>query len=207
MPRKCSVGECRSNYENEEEHVNVHGFPINNPVELQRWREALLNILPTKITKNMAVCVKHWSPNYETYRKKGCDVPVNPPSIFSVPSSFLRQNTNTAPRNVEARNVDAESRRKGYEAQIQTANLDIIENWNSLEEYCAKLDIVMAKKDDRLILTDISVDPPKLTFSFTIFKDFKICCYKGLTKVAHTDLINGFTYKLETYFQIVDVLE
>ena len=35
MPRKCSVGECRSSYENEEARVNVHGFPINNLVELQ----------------------------------------------------------------------------------------------------------------------------------------------------------------------------
>ena len=117
-------------------------------------------------------------------------VPVNPPSIFSVPSSFLRQNRGAKPRNVEDRNVDAESRRKSDEPKIQKTDPDIIENWSSLEEYCANLDVDIAKKDDRIILSDISGDPPRLCFSLTIFKDFTISCYKGLTKVDDNDLIN-----------------
>ena len=54
MPRKCSVGGCRSNYDTETEKVNVHGFPADS-VEQQRWIDALPNILPTPVTKNMAV--------------------------------------------------------------------------------------------------------------------------------------------------------
>ena len=72
---------------------------------------------------------------------------------------------------------------------------DIIENCSYFEEYCTKLDVDVAKKDGRIILSDISGDPPRLRFSLTIFKDFTISCYKGLTKVTHNDLINGFTYK------------
>ena len=122
--------------------------------------DGLPNILQ-ETAKNMVVRVKHWPPDDEAYRKKGYVVPVNLPSIFSVPLTLLRKNRNAAPRNVEARNVDAESRPKCDEAKMQTADPDII--------------------DDRLILTDIIGVPPKLTFSFTIFEDFKICCYKGLT--------------------------
>ena len=193
MLRKCSVGGCESNYKTEAENVNMHGFPTDS-VEKKRRIDALPHILPTPVTKNMAVCVNHWPSNYETYRKKGYDIPINPPSIFSVPPSCLRQNCNATPPNVEARNIDAETRRKNDEPNTEKTDPDFIESWSSLEEY-------------RIILIDIPGDPPKLTFSLTIFKDFTISCYKGFTKVAHNDLINGFTYKLEKYSQIVALLE
>ena len=104
MPRKCCVGDCNSNYDTEEETVTTHGFPPD-PDEQQRWIDALPNILTERITKNTAVCIKHWPPNYETRPKKGHLVPVNPPSVFSLPTSFLRQTTTPVPRKVQSRNV------------------------------------------------------------------------------------------------------
>ena len=62
------------------------------------------------------------------------------------------------------------------------------------------------KKDDRIILIDISGHPPKLIFSLIIFKDFTISSSKELTKVAHNNLINGFTCKFEKYSEIVALL-
>ena len=85
MPRKYCVGDCNSNYDTEEETVTTHGFPPD-PDEQQRWIDALPNILTERITKNTAVCIKHWPPNYETRPKKGHLVPVNPPSVFSLPT-------------------------------------------------------------------------------------------------------------------------
>ena len=111
----------------------------------------------------MAVCVKHWSPDYDTYKKKRRYVPVDPPSIFSVPSSYLRQTGLISPRNIESRKVDAESRRKSEELKLQET--DIIQSWQILKEFCARLDVDMVTKDDRVILSDISGDPPKLAFS------------------------------------------
>ena len=35
------------------------------------------------------------------------------------------------------------------------------------------------QKDDRIILTEISRDPPIVSFSLTVFGDLAISCYKG----------------------------
>ena len=153
----------------------------------------------------MVVCVKHWPPKYETYKKKGHHVPVNPPSVFSVPITFARQMIFSPPRKIESRKVDAASRRECAEKKSQKRDPDLIVNWDSLEKHCDKLDVDVIKKVDRIILTDISGDPPSLIFSLTIFNDFTISCYKGFTKVPHNDLINGFTYKVEKYSQIHNV--
>ena len=65
----------------------------------------------------------------------------------------------------------------------------------------------METKDDRVILSDLSGDPPKLAFSLTIYEKFSISCYKGATKVPRNNLINGFTYKIEKYSQVVNLIE
>ena len=101
MPRKCSVGSCKSNYSSQTEKVDTHGFPIDDPAELERWVNAIPNILPSPITKHMAVCVKHWPPDYDTYKKNRRYVPVDPPSLFSVPSSYLRQTGLTTKYRIE----------------------------------------------------------------------------------------------------------
>ena len=44
MPRKCSVGSCKSNYSSQTEKVDTHGFPIDDPAELERWVNAIPNI-------------------------------------------------------------------------------------------------------------------------------------------------------------------
>ena len=110
MPRKCSVGGCSSNYDSNSTYVPVHQFP-SDKLEKDRWINALVNILPKKPTKNMVICALHWPPNYPTYRKKGHDIPANPPSIFSFPKSFSRQ-SQSLPRNIKKRRIDGESRRE-----------------------------------------------------------------------------------------------
>lgn len=109
MPFKCSIGGCKSNYDTEAERVSSYGFPLDDPDKLQRWIDAVPNVLPDRITKSMRVCVKHWPAGYETYRKKGHNKPVHPPSVFSVPKSYLRQTVPSTPRQVKARNVTAKS--------------------------------------------------------------------------------------------------
>ena len=85
MPFKCSIGGCKSNYDTEAERVSSYGFPLDDPDQLQRWIDAVPNVLPDRITKSMRVCVKHWPVGYETYRRKGHNKPVHPPSVFPVP--------------------------------------------------------------------------------------------------------------------------
>ena len=123
-----------------------------------------------------------------------------------MPASFQRQTT-SLPRNVESRNVDADSQRAADELRNAEPDPDLIVRWEDLEDYCNQLDVDIVKRQDRILLTEISGDPPKLTFSLTIFKDFSILCYRGCTKVSCNDLINGFSYKVERYSQIFAILE
>ena len=114
MVRRCCVGDCKSNYDSESEVVPVHIFPTNVD-EWQTWVDALPNTLSkSPPTRDMVVCVKHCSPNYKTKPKKGHQVPVHPPSVFSLPKSCARQTATTTSRDIEVRKVDSESRpRKG----------------------------------------------------------------------------------------------
>ena len=120
---------------------------------VQRWIDALPNILTEPITKNTAVCIKHWPPNYETRAKKGHLIPVSPPSLFSLPTSFLHQTTTPVPRNVQSRNVDAASRQKLYKTRNEKPDPDLITSWDSLEAFCDQLGMDLIKKEDRMILT------------------------------------------------------
>ena len=123
---------------------------------------------------------------------------------FSLPKSFLRL-TRTMPRNVEARNVDAASRAEISEARNKSA--DVIECWEELEYFCEQLGVDVVKKSDRIILSEVSGDPPRSSYSLTVFKEFTISCYRGFTKLSRNVLINGYSYKIETYSQIHGVLE
>ena len=84
---------------------------------------------------------------------------------------------------------------------------DLIVSWNDLEEYCELLCFDVMKKEDRVILCEISGNPPTVSFSHTIFSNSSILCYCGSTKVSCNDLINGFNYKIERYSQIPNILE
>ena len=76
-----------------------------------------------------------------------------------------------------------------------------------MEKNCDQLNVYVFKKYDRMILSEVSGDPPQLSSSITIFKDLTILCYRGFTKVPCNDLINGFSYKVEKCSQIHAVLE
>ena len=70
---------------------------------------------------------------------------------------------------------------------------DLIVSWNDLEEYCDQLGVDVIKKGDRVLLCEISGNPPTVSFSLAIFSNFSILCSRGSTKVSCNDLTNGFT--------------
>ena len=112
----------------QEKYVDVHGFPMDAD-EKQCWVHALPNILTRPINSNIFVYVKHWPPNYKTYRKNGHVSSVNPPCVFSLPTSFQCQTTSTS-RNVESRNVDAETRGVANKLRNKQPDPDLIVTWN-----------------------------------------------------------------------------
>ena len=88
-------------------------------------------------------------------------------------------------------------------SEARNKSADVIECWEELEYFC--VDVV--KKSDRIILSEVSGDHLRFSFPLTVFKDFTISCYRGFTKLSCNDLINGYSYKIETYSKIHRVLE
>jgi len=71
MPRKCSVGNCTSNYHSSEQNVRVYQFP-SDPALRERWLSTLPNIV-SDVTQNMGICELHWpaeSPMFKPPRSK-----------------------------------------------------------------------------------------------------------------------------------------
>ena len=65
MPRKCCVGDCRSNYDTAKETTEVHSFPCN-ATECERRAKAL----PKTPTKDKVVCVQHCPVNHKINKKE-----------------------------------------------------------------------------------------------------------------------------------------
>ena len=81
-------------------------------------------------------------------------------ALVILPTSYQRQTGSSKPRNVEARNVDSESRGRSGELRNPEPDPDSVLSWDELKEYCLRLETDVVQKDDRIILTEISDDPP-----------------------------------------------
>lgn len=112
MPRKCSVGFCKSNYDSTMEKIRVYSFPTDEE-EKQKW----LNVLPNrieKVTRYIGICANHWPENSPMIQVTRYARPSDPPSIFpSCPQSVLRSKPATS-RQIEDRRVSS-SRGEDYE--------------------------------------------------------------------------------------------
>ena len=96
MGKSCSSDVCKTNYDSEKkkrkksnlnvQKIRVFSFP-KDPNRRTAWVSALPNVLQ-KVTNNMGVCENHWPPNFPTIIVKGHDLPLNPPSIWSVPDAY-----------------------------------------------------------------------------------------------------------------------
>ena len=118
---------CTSNYDSNPDQVHVFRFQ-RNPEERIIW----INRLPTKVTVNddTVLCEKHWPADFP---QKSCQGPlgyrpINPPSEFgSTPAPntkrCLLQTRSVVERNVECRNVSAESRTKRIKVDAEKCDL------------------------------------------------------------------------------------
>ena len=113
------------------------------------------------------MCVKHWPPNYKTKPKKGHQVPVHPPSVFSLPKSCARQTAPTTSQDIAVRKVDSESRASS--AKQLELKRDFIVSWEKLEIFCKTLDVTVINNEESLILTEVVGIPPKMTNFYRLF--------------------------------------
>ena len=140
--RKCCAGGCRSNYNKEVEKVRCFGFPpAEDKLRRKAWISALnVVIKESEITIHIGVCIKHWPEGFETYRKKGKNLPVHPPSIFKTAPSLSGQ-TVSQDRRVSKRKVDYDSRRQSAEKKSKDA--DKFEKWSEILKYAKKKKVLL----------------------------------------------------------------
>ena len=98
-----------------------------------------------------------------TLSKKGHQILVDAPSIFSVPVSFASQ-TRSAPQKVKDLKIDSESR--SLVTQKRLLQVDTISSWELLIEL-----ITVVSKNDSIILTVVAQIPPRMLFSLEVFKN------------------------------------
>ena len=208
MVNKCCVGGCRSNYESQDVKIKTFRFPTD-----EKSKQAWYNALPNKmenITRNMVVCIKHWPANFRTVRKKGHDLPADPPSIFeNTPLSYRRQSLiNFHERNIEQRSVSMEARQCASNDGPPEVDFDsdTISNWITLTEFCATKDLVLDNTDEGITLLKLEKNPPKLIYSIHITKEFGVSCNKGNTAVPVREYL-GFAAKLQRFSKLDLIIE
>ena len=121
--------------------MRVFGFGPKDSDKRISWINAL------NVTDYMGICEKHWSSTFPTVRVKGHDLPLIPPSVWSVPDSFCRQSPD---RDVKKRCIDAEPRRSFKDATPDEIEVDPgrIESWKSLVNFCQGLEFSLTINED-----------------------------------------------------------
>ena len=158
MGRTCVVGNCKTGYRSDcrkRKHddvplIPVFKFPPESDEARQAWIDSLPNILTTEVTEHVGVCELHWPTQYETVvTRGGYRRPRNPPSVWTLPSSFFRQTTTKLHRDVKRRKVSSECRTQASTAQNEIK--DTIADWSSLQKYCSHLNDVMVRENNEKI--------------------------------------------------------
>ena len=141
----------------------------------------------------------------------GSSRPAVPPSLFGATSPlFFAQTLQSTPRHVDERNVSTDARSE-YARKLED-EMDKIESWNSMVDYCQK-------KFTPQLLVDTSVEkvlrlvkltttsPPSVEFSVIITENYHVEAYKGKQKVPIRDLVEGFHITVQKYSHIDDIVE
>ena len=208
MPRKCCVFTCKSNFASTDVSLRAFRFPSDEE-EKRLWINALpnSNITQENVTKNMVVCELHWPSNYQ---KGKYGRPMTASTVFHVPESCCRQTASTVIRRCDERSVSMESR--AHAADERKKESDKICSWESLVEYCNKVNILMNENASGLCLYKLHFDNtmdyvglPRVLFSITIGKDFKVNCYKNNLKLPLRKFL-GFNVCLERFSQLENII-
>ena len=213
MPSRCCVGGCQSNYDEEIERtgevVPVFSFPSYK--DRVRKRKLWFDSLPSVVedTTSKKICIKHWPARYATVNRTGHEVPLDPSSVFGLPSSYCRQTIDQL-RDVEVRGIDSESRnrrKENREIKVRKEK-DRIKSMDKLKIFCQTLpNIAILKRDGNFQLQEMSDEiPPVHLYSICIiYNDFSIECYKSGYYIYVRDLLK-FYARLEMFSQLENII-
>ena len=90
-------------------------------------------------------------------------------------------------RNVERRNVSAESRAKRI--KVDAEKCDLIGCWDDLRIYCANINLATDLGNDIIKLHHIEGMSPSIIYSIFISRDMRMSAYKGNSSINLRDVI------------------
>ncbi|XP_035233286.1 THAP domain-containing protein 1-like isoform X2 [Stegodyphus dumicola] len=139
MARKCSVPECRSNYDGTNKHVSTFKFP-SDPLLSEKWVKNI-NRKDFVIRKYSNVCIKHFEEEFIVREDKAVrddgtllvvprTIPTLKknayPTIFQNQSSYLSKKLSTKRKTYEERESEINAGDKQFE---QREKNDVITNF------------------------------------------------------------------------------
>nr|XP_047135492.1 uncharacterized protein LOC124812659 [Hydra vulgaris] len=211
MPRKCSVGNCRRNYDSANEHVKVYKFPSDKEL-CERWLAALPNKIQSP-TDNMGVCEKHWPLGCSMHypKRSKYQIPSDPPSLFpGCFPSMLRQTGKTFPQ-TNFEKISIKSRNSFCDELDSFNKIDKIKNF----EVKQFLTDVKQRFPDYFVVTnalDLTVfnmtfsRPPETNISVTINTHTQqLHAYIKHTQIHCNDIL-GFSHKLTRWSQLEAII-
>ena len=211
MVRKCSViwdgKSCKSGFGSDTTSTKVIAFPTDID-ERRTWcRNIPMPLDPENVTEHMGICMRHWPVNHNTKKIRGGHVrPDEPPSLFGeTPKSFFVQTGTETDRNTTGRRVTAESRSLADNAKAKLA--DEISSWDDLVNYVVALPYSIMQSEEYIRLVCLTDDPMIIKFSITIDKLFKVKAYKHSTAVNVRHLIDGFSWQLKQFSQLLAIID
>ncbi|PAA86097.1 hypothetical protein BOX15_Mlig018626g1 [Macrostomum lignano] len=206
MPRKCCIPLCKSNYDAGPKAV-VYRFPSDKD-EFRRW----LGALPSQVknvTRHMGICDKHWPHDAPRIKIKRFFRPVGPPSIFSLPTSSIRQTFPVTSRQSAHRGILCGQRNKLAD-EIDAFNAkDRIQNWETfishiMQNLLPTMPGWLLQREESYVQL-LSICQRNVEFSVTVDSNFKIAAFRRNTEVKTSDLL-GFQNHLERFSQLEAII-
>ena len=154
MPRRCNVGNCKSNYNNAP-YTKIVSFPPKGTDEYFRWVDALPNGRQSILElKSINVCVRHFPEDVEWITIPGGKRPAVPPSIFpGVPSSCVKQ-VSSAKRITQAATSESRERRQKEQLELNDKIGDFETYCNEVKKRYKQYCVIQHDTDVYLSLTD-----------------------------------------------------
>ena len=169
-------------------------------------KKELYGSIVFQLNDETVLCEEHWPADFP---RKSCQGPlgyrtINPPGEFgSTPASFLPQTPSVVERNVERRNVSAESRAKRI--KVDAEKCDLIGCWNDLRTYCANINLASDFGNDIIKRYHIEGMPPML-YSIFISRDMTVSAYKGNSSITLRDVIPSFDWKIRLFSELDNIV-
>ena len=179
-----SVRGCKSDYDTGEEQVKVHSF-LPDPVEKQEWKNALINTLLKEPKERHDLLVSNtYLPIIKLTVKKNPEFLQTPGPFFLYPVAGSQAKSYLHHKMYKIYNVSW-----SLVTQKRQEQLEKMLSWESLIEFCHKLNVTVININDSVMLTEIAEIQPQMLFYRKLLNITPYLVLKGIPKPLFNECI------------------